>query len=180
MAVHAPIHLQRALLPGERHLVDAPVAGGAADPFAHVDAVIEVDEFRQIVDARPLHWLARLEALAHRREHRAVRPDLRVAVHARLGRREPRECRSFDGGVTVTAVEALAADVVLMTERDGLDPGGVRLRDVRGAAHDVEQPPQPRHDEHRAEDAHARDRVRAAVEDLRHSPRPPAFLALRF
>ena len=54
VAVEAPFHLQRVLLPREVHQVDAPVAGDASDAFVHVDAVVEVDEVRQIVHLDPL------------------------------------------------------------------------------------------------------------------------------
>ena len=59
MAVHAPLHLQRLHLPHQRHLVDAPVAGFAAHPLLHVDAVVEVDEVRQVVDADPVQRTCR-------------------------------------------------------------------------------------------------------------------------
>ena len=54
VAVEAPFHLQRLLLPHQRHPVDPAVARRAADALVHVDAVVEVDEVGQIVDARPL------------------------------------------------------------------------------------------------------------------------------
>ena len=53
VAVQAPLHLQRVLLPGERHLVHPAVAALAADALVDVNAVVEVDEVGQIVDARP-------------------------------------------------------------------------------------------------------------------------------
>ena len=59
MAFHTPLHVKRRDLPGERHLIDAPVAGGAADPFLHMDAVIEVNKFRKIMDTVPCQWFAR-------------------------------------------------------------------------------------------------------------------------
>src|SRR4051794_32482123 len=49
VAVQAPLHQERVLLEDEVHLVDPPVAGGAADPLGHVDAVVEEDEARQVV-----------------------------------------------------------------------------------------------------------------------------------
>ena len=63
VAVEAPLHLQRLRLP-ERHLVDAPVAGGAADALVHVDAVVEVDEVGQVVDLDPLDRRRRVRKLA--------------------------------------------------------------------------------------------------------------------
>ena len=40
------------LYDNERHLVHAAVAGGAADALVDVNTVIEVDEIRQVMDAR--------------------------------------------------------------------------------------------------------------------------------
>ncbi len=57
MASQAPFHLQRCLLVHERHLVDGAVAGIAADAFGDVNAVIEKDEIRKLVYARPLQGL---------------------------------------------------------------------------------------------------------------------------
>jgi len=64
MTVETPFHLQRLLLPHERHAINLAVAGRAADALVHVNAVVEVDEVRQIVDARPLNRFAAAEALA--------------------------------------------------------------------------------------------------------------------
>ena len=57
--LEAPLHLQRLLLPDERHLVHATVAGRAAHALVHVGAVVEVDEVGQVVDLRPLDGLRR-------------------------------------------------------------------------------------------------------------------------
>src|SRR5438045_587934 len=54
MAVDAPLHLERVLLHHERHLIDAPMAGLAAHPLLHVDAVVEIDEVGQVVHANPV------------------------------------------------------------------------------------------------------------------------------
>ena len=47
-----------ARLPGQRHAVDRAVAGHAADAFGDMDAVIEEDVVRQLVDAVPADRLA--------------------------------------------------------------------------------------------------------------------------
>src|SRR5207245_7518762 len=59
----SPLHLERLRLPHERHAIHGPVARRAADAFVDVNAVIEVDEVRQIVDARPQDRLAGAKAL---------------------------------------------------------------------------------------------------------------------
>src|SRR5437764_11428712 len=75
MAIEAPLHRQRRGLESERHLVDAAVAARAADAFAHVNAVVEVYEVRQPMDAAPDDRCVRGEAGAHRLEHRSIYPD---------------------------------------------------------------------------------------------------------
>src|SRR5262249_44267332 len=62
MAVQAPRHEQGCLLEHEGHAVHLAVAGGAPDAFSHVDAVIEIHEIREIVDADPLERLVFTEA----------------------------------------------------------------------------------------------------------------------
>src|ERR1051326_1399153 len=93
MALDAPLHRQRRGLIRQRHLVDAAVARPASDSFAHVNGVIEVNEVRQTMHAAPLDRRVRRETRAHRFEHRGVRPNLRVAVHARLRRGDAGEAR---------------------------------------------------------------------------------------
>lgn len=89
VAFKTPVHVQRGHAPGERHLIDAAMAGGATDSLAHVNAVIEINEARQIVDPRPFNRLAGAETFPDRRQRGTLRPDLRMAVHADLGRRNP-------------------------------------------------------------------------------------------
>ena len=96
------------------------MAGGAADALLHVNLVVEIDEVRQVVDADPTQIRVVAKAGADRLENRRVRPDLVVAVHARLGRRNPGERRLLDRRVTVAAIEADAAHVVRVAELDGL------------------------------------------------------------
>ena len=168
MAVEAPFHLQRLFLPHQRHAVHLSVARGASHAFVHVNAVVEVDEVRQIVHARPLNRAACAEAFAHRFEERAVREDLRVAVHARLGGRNPREPGVFDGGMAVAAVDAVACDVAFVAELNRLFARDPRLGHPRGAVHFGEQAEEGGDEEHGAEDADPGNRVGAAMEDLRH------------
>ena len=137
-------------------------------PFVQVDAVVEVDEVRQIVHARPLDRAARAEAGADRFEERAVGEDLRMAVHARLGRRNAREGGVLDRRVAVAAVDAIAGDVALVAELDRLFARDVRLGHPGRAVDRVGEPEQAGDDEDGAEDADTGDRVGAAMKDLRH------------
>src|SRR5262249_4012225 len=81
VAVETPLHEQGVLLVQQWHFVHPPVAGDAADALGHVDAVVEVDEARQVVDPLPGDRPAAAVALAHRLQRRAAEPDLLVAIH---------------------------------------------------------------------------------------------------
>src|SRR5262249_24925476 len=168
MAVDAPFHLQRLLAPHQRHPIDLAVAGRAADALRNVDAVVEVDEVGQIVDARPLQRASRPEALPHGLEVRTVREDLRVAVHAGPGRRDPCKRRVLHRGVAVPAVDAVAGDVALVAELNRLLARDLRLREPRRAIDLIEEVEKGRDEENGAEDADPSNRVRGAVKDLRH------------
>src|SRR5438105_3998856 len=116
VTAEAPLHVERVRAPEERHLVDAPVTRDAADALVHVDRVVEVREARQVVDAVPADRPAAAVAFAHGLEHRRLRPDLLVAVHADLRRRHAGEGRRLDRRVAVAAIDAEPADVVLVAE----------------------------------------------------------------
>ena len=96
------------------------MTGRTADAFFHVNTVIEVSEIRQVVYTDPFDWFAGAETCAHRFEIRTIRPDLFVAVHAGRSGRQTSGSRRFDGGMTVTAINAVVADVVFVTELDRL------------------------------------------------------------
>src|SRR5262245_19914255 len=76
VAAEAPLHRHRLGLIDARHLIDPPVAGGASYTLRHMDAVVEVDEVAQIVDAVPLDRHAGGIAVADGRKHRGLSPDL--------------------------------------------------------------------------------------------------------
>src|SRR5688572_20564434 len=54
MAVEAPVHLKRPFLLHQRHLVDPSMTALAPDALFHMDAVVEIDEVRQVVHPNPL------------------------------------------------------------------------------------------------------------------------------
>ena len=120
MAVQAPFHLQRRLVVHQWHAVHRTVTSIAPNPFGDVNAVVEVNEVRQIVYTRPNQRLPRTIAFPYGFQQGSVAPDLRVAVHAGLGGRNPGKTGNLNGSVTITAIDSQTADVVLMTERDRL------------------------------------------------------------
>src|SRR5712691_4754981 len=122
VALKTPLHEQRLLPPHHRHLVDPPMARHTANAFLYMDAVIEVDKIREVMDSDPGERCVGAQAGAHRFEHRALSPDLGVAVHTGLGGRNASHGGFLHRGVAVTAVDADTADVMLMAEGDWLSP----------------------------------------------------------
>src|SRR5205807_1440316 len=103
------------------------------DALVDVDAVVEVDELRQVVDAVPDNGFIGALTLAHRLQHGAVGPDLRMAVHAGARGRQPGEGGLLHGGVAVAAVDAKAGDVVAVAERHRLLDVDLDAGDIIGA-----------------------------------------------
>ena len=60
------------------------------------------------------------QLVPNRLQQGCVGPDLRVAIHASLGRRNAGVARLLDGGVTVLALETQSHDVMLVAERHRL------------------------------------------------------------
>ena len=139
MTAEAPFHLQRLRLPNKRHAIHSAMAGDAADPFLHVNAMIEVGEVGQVVHSPPGDRHPSPITLAYRLEHLAFGPDLIVTVHADFRGRHSREVRCFDRDMAVTAVNAQPTDVVLMAELDGLRTRDVNIRDIRGPEKSIQQ-----------------------------------------
>ena len=123
VAIEAPFHLERGVLPHEGHPVDAPVATRAADAFIHMDAVVEINKVGEIVHPRPPQRNAVLITIANWFEHVASGPDLRMAVHAGCRGGQARERRYLDAGMAVATVDTKAGNVVFVTKRDRLRPG---------------------------------------------------------
>ena len=95
VATEAPFHVQRVLAPRERHVADRPVARHAAHAFFDVNAVIEINKIRQVVDAHPLDGFFRAITFAHRLQHHGGGMNLRVAGHASVRRGNAREVALF-------------------------------------------------------------------------------------
>ena len=158
----------------ERHLVDPAVTGDAADALLDVDLVVEVHEVGQVVDPNPVERRVVPEARADRLEDRRVGPDLRVAVHAGLGRRNAGEGGLLDRRVAVAAVEADAADVMGVAELDGLLDELVLLGHPGERIRVKTSPPANDRQAENACEAHAGEGVGAARKNLTHTTRRSA------
>ena len=168
MTLETPLHIQRRDLISQRHQIDSPVTSRATDAFVYVNAVIEINEVGKVVNPSPPYWLAGAPALANGFEIRAVRPDLRMAIHAGLGRRNSRVSQLLDSGVTVAAVDAVISDVMFMTKLNGLFAREKCLGVVRGPVEFKQKPNDYRDEEDRSEDADFRYEVGASMKDLTH------------
>src|SRR5438309_5756114 len=49
VTLQAPIHVERVFAPRQRHPIDPSVAGRAADPLVHMNAVVEINKTRKIM-----------------------------------------------------------------------------------------------------------------------------------
>ena len=101
-------------------------------------------------------------------EHRRIRPDLGMAVHAGLGRRNPRERGLLDRRMAVPAVDANAPDVVGVAELDGLLDELVLLGGPRRPHQREHQPAQKQDEAEDAKQGGARQCIRTAWKDLTH------------
>src|SRR5688500_4159633 len=86
MAIEAPLHLKRFLLPGQGHYVDGTMTVDAADALVDENAVAEVDEVPDSVNANPLQRSAAVEGCTNRCEDRRCLQYLRMTRHAGLDR----------------------------------------------------------------------------------------------
>ena len=81
-----------------------------------MDAVVEIDEIGEIVDACPVNRLIVFKTFTHQPEILAVGEELRVAVHACLDRRNSSKGGILDRRVTIAAIDAIVACVMLVAE----------------------------------------------------------------
>lgn len=131
MAAQTPAHRQISDAHDACHLIDAPMTSRAIDPGLHVNAVVEVDEVRNIVNAFPPDRLIGLPAPAHGFELRAIEPHLAVAAHAQLRGRNTGMCRALGAAVAVQAIDRVVTNVMAMVELDWLLDRRAAVRRVR-------------------------------------------------
>lgn len=168
MTLETPLHLKRSNLIRQRHEVHPPMTGRASHTFVHMYAVIEIDEVGQVVNTSPLDRLAGAPAFTHRFKIRTICPDLRMTIHAGLSWRNAGIRKFLNRRVTITAINSIIADVMLVTELNGLFARKKRLSVVRGSIEFEQQPGDYPNEEHRAEDADLRNEVGASMKDLGH------------
>lgn len=165
MARKTPAHMKRLCLPGHRHVADRAMACRASDALGDMDAMIEVNVIGQCVDARPADRNILSQALTVWREHRSVRPDLRVASHADCGGGHSRIRGFLDHRVTVAAVEPQSADMVLVAEWDRLFRSEPLFGIVSNDGHDPDRQQQENAARKRSKERRVHQHVRLRRED---------------
>ena len=142
------------------------MTGIAAHTFINVNTVIEIHEVRQLIHSRPLQRSVRSIAFPHWFEQRGIRPDLRVAVHACLRRRNTGEAGGLNGRMAVATVDPQAGHMMLVTERHRLGLGHARISHIRRTLDLRHRPEQGGYDEYSTKDGGPRERIRTAMENL--------------
>lgn len=106
------------------------MAGLATNAFLYMYAMIEVDKIRQVVNACPFNGYIVSKTCPNRLEDGGLGPDLGVATHAGLGRRDTGKCSFFNRCVAVAAIDSHAGNMMLVAEGDRLIERHIHLADV--------------------------------------------------
>jgi hypothetical protein len=179
VAIEAPLHGQRRSLENERHLVDRTVARRTANSLVNVNGVVEVDVIGQAVDLDPLDGLICPVAFADRFEIADVAKENRMAIHAGFRWGDTGECGSFHAGVTVTTVDAVIADMVLVAELHGLLARHALIGDVRRARKKQDDSQGKSAQRYCCEQTKPRNKICTAMKNLCHVSGAPEGLPLR-
>ena len=120
MAIETPFHIKRVRFPCEWHFVQLPVTRGATDAVIDMNAMVEKNKIRRLIDTVPFQPLAIRQTFAHRREHRRILPDLGMAGHTSFSRRHSGKRGLFDRCMAKAAIKSESVDMMLVAERHGL------------------------------------------------------------
>ena len=137
-----------------------------------MNAVVEINKIWQVVDSRPLERLASAEAGTDRLQKLRIRPNLRMAAHARLRGGKSGEGGSLNRSVAVAAIDAIVGNVVLVAERNRLVAGYIHICDKRSGVNLISRPNGSSQQQHYGYNADFCQAVRAAVKDLCHARKP--------
>src|SRR5689334_6341659 len=96
------------------------MAGGTSNAFCYVNAVIEVNKLREVVNPFPLDRLVFAKARSDGLEIRLIGEKLAMTIHAGLRWGHTCCCRGLNSRVAVATIDAVIADVVLMAELNRL------------------------------------------------------------
>src|SRR5580693_5619056 len=133
-----------------------------------MDTVVEIRIVGKLMNSGPLDWLPRTEAFPDWFQHRARRPYLPVAIHASLGGGDSGERRGFNGRMAITAIDSVVADMMFVTELNGLLSGNECLCRVGRTGHFPHYESNQPGYENGAKDRKPGNRISAAMKNLRH------------
>ncbi len=133
-----------------------------------MNAVIEINKIGQTVNFDPLDGFIGAIALANGFEVGGSTEKNRMAIHAGLCRRDSGNGGSFDAGMTITAVNAVIADVMLMAELHRLLSGNILPRHIGRARHGEHSHERHSDQKKRRKHTESRDEIRTAMKNLGH------------
>src|SRR5579875_2946094 len=172
MTINAPPHVECVAPPRDRHLSNLSVTRRAADPFADMNAVVEVYKIGKDIHFVPENGFAGPVTGPHRRQHVGVGPELRVAAHAGVRRWDTRVPGRLNGRVAVAAVDPELCRVVLVAEGNRLGYGTIDVCKVRRLINLPTDVANERNNQNDAIDAGPGHGVHAAMKNLRHFESP--------
>src|SRR5258708_28482973 len=143
-----------------------------------MNAVIEIGEIRQTVNFDPLNGFIAAIALANGLEVGRIIEKHRMAVHAGLRGRNAGNSGSFHAGMTVAAVDAVVADVMLVAELHRLLTGNVLPRHVGRARHRKDSDERHSNQKERRKHTESRDKILPPMKNLAHASSPLSRAAL--
>jgi hypothetical protein len=168
VAIEAPLHQQGRRLEYERHLIDLAVTRRAAHAFVDVNAVIEIDKIGQSVHFHPLDGLIGAITFPHWFKVVCGAEKHRVAVHAGFRGRDSGNGGSLDARVTVSAVDAVVADVVFVAELHGLFSRNILVGGIRRSSNPKHARDCETGEKNGGKHTKPGDEIRAAVKNLGH------------
>jgi hypothetical protein len=168
VAFQTPLHIQGRSLKHQGHLVDRTVARGAANAFIDVNAVIEINVVREAMHTHPLNGLIGAITLAHRLQVTDVIEKYGMAIHAGFRGRDTSEGRVLDAGVTVTTIDSVVSDVMLVAELDGLIASHPLVGDVGRSGNDQHRRESKTGEDRGSKQTKPRNKICTAMKDLGH------------
>src|SRR5690242_15296667 len=133
-----------------------------------MNAMVEINIVRQIMDPVPLQRSIADKTCANRRERGRVVPNLRVTRHAGIGAGHTRKGRLLNGRMAITAINSVIAHVMFVTEGNRLIEGNVHVSGVRRPENFRSQETASRQKQQYCNNGHASMGVRACAKYLRH------------
>jgi hypothetical protein len=141
----------------------------APDAFVHVNAMVEVSKFGQVVNPLPCDRRACPVAGPHELESTRTDPNLLVAVHTDLRRGNACKGGRFDRRVTIPAVDPQLANMMGVAEFDRLNAGDFLLRNIGRPPQDIQSQAKNDQARQRRDNTNFRERVETSMKDLRHA-----------